>query len=118
MAADAAPTPTLNVSTKKTPPESIIRCTGRVTLETAPQLRAIAKNLISQSQCVVLDFNEVNYLDSSGLGMIVGLLVSAKKSGCKLRFINLTPRVREISTMTRLLEALEAHPLQEGPFFQ
>ena len=118
MAANAVPTPTLNVSAEKTPTESIIRCTGRVTLETAPQLQEIAKNLISQSQCVVLDFNEVNYLDSSGLGMIVGLLVSAKKSGCKLSFINLTPRVREIFTMTRLLEWLEAHAPQEGPFFQ
>jgi anti-anti-sigma factor len=49
----------------------------------------------------------VNYLDSSGLGMIAGLVVSAKKSGCKLRFVNLAPRVKEIFTMTRLMEAWE-----------
>jgi anti-anti-sigma factor len=55
---------------------------------------------------VVLDFSGVNYLDSSGLGMIVGLFISAKKSGCQLRFVNLSPRVKEIFTMTRLFEAL------------
>jgi anti-anti-sigma factor len=58
---------------------------------------------------VVLDFTGVNYLDSSGLGMIVGLLVSAKRSGCKLRLVNLSPRVKEIFTMTRLFEALGGH---------
>jgi anti-anti-sigma factor len=51
----------------------------------------------------------VNYLDSSGLGMIVGLLVSTKRSGCKLRLVNLSPRVKEIFTMTRLFEALGGH---------
>ncbi len=109
MAANAVPTPTLNITTEKTPTESILRCTGRVTSDTAFQLREAAKSLIGESKSVVLDFNGVNYLDSSGLGMIVGLLLSAKKSGCKLRFVNLTPRVKEIFTMTRVLEALQGY---------
>jgi anti-anti-sigma regulatory factor len=33
------------------------------------------------------------FFDSSGLGAIVGLLLSAKKAGCQLKLINLTPRV-------------------------
>ena len=107
MAANAQPTRTLNLITEKTPTESIIRCTGQIVTETSAQLRETARNLISESKCVVLDLNGVNYLDSSGLGMIVGLVVSAKKSGCKLMFVNLSPRVKEIFTMTRLLEVLE-----------
>ena len=106
MAANAQPTRTLTITTEKTPTESIIRCTGRITLETAAQLRETARSLISESKQVVLDFSGVNYLDSSGLGMIVGLLVSAKKSGCKLRFVNLSPRVKEIFTLSRVFEAL------------
>jgi len=116
MAANAQPTPTLNLTTEKTPTESLVHCTGRITMETAPQLRETAKSLISESKCVVLDFNGVNYLDSSGLGMIVGLLISAKKSGCKLRFVNLSPRVKEIFTMTRLFEALGGHEEYLGLF--
>jgi anti-sigma B factor antagonist len=106
MAANAQPTPTLNLATEKTPTESIIRCTGRITTETAAQLRETARSLISESKRLVLDFTGVNYLDSSGLGMIVGLSVSAKKSGCQLRCVNLSPRVKEIFTMTRLFEVL------------
>ena len=104
-----ANTPTLNITTDKTPTQSIVRCAGRITLETAAQLRETARNLISEGKCVVLDLSGVNYLDSSGLGMIVGLMLSAKKSGCKLRFVNLTPRVKEIFTMIRVLEALAGH---------
>ena len=109
MAANAQPTRTLNLSSEKTPTESIVRCTGQVVMETAAQLRETARKLISESKCVVLDLNGVNYLDSSGLGMIVGLVLSAKKSGCKLKFVNLTPRVKEIFTMIRVLEALAGH---------
>ena len=109
MAANAPSTPTLNITTEKTPTESTVRCTGRVISETADQLRNAVKGLISESKCVVLDLNGVNYLDSSGLGTIVGLVVSAKRSGCKLRFVNLSPRVKEIFTMTRLMEALAGH---------
>ena len=101
--------PTLILTTEKTPTESIVRCTGMITLETAAQLGMTARSLIRENKCVVLDFSEVKYLDSSGVGMIVGLLISAKKFGCKLRFVNLSPRVKEIFTVTRIFEALAGH---------
>jgi len=108
MAANALPTPTLNLTTEKTQ-EYIVHCTGRITTETAAQLLETAESLIGKSRRVVLDFTGVNYLDSSGLGMIVGLLVSAKRSGCELRLVNLSPRIKEIFTMARLFEVLGGH---------
>ena len=109
MAANALPTATLNLTTEKIPTESIVRCTGRITVETADQLRETGKSLISESRCLVLDFSGVNYVDSPGLGAIVGLFVSAKKSGCELRLVNLSPRVKAIFTVARLYEALGSH---------
>ena len=99
------PTSTLSLTTEKTAAESIVRCTGDIILETAAQMRETAKSLISESKCVVLDFEGVNRLDSSGLGMIVGILISARKSGCKLRFVHLSPRIEEIFTITRVFSA-------------
>jgi anti-anti-sigma factor len=61
----------------------------------------------------VLDFTGVNYLDSSGLGMIVGLYISSKRGGCQLKLINLSPRVKELLSMTRLFEVLESHAQEE-----
>ena len=109
MAASELPTPTLNLTVQKAAMESIVHCTGRISKETADQLRQTAKGLISESKPVVLDFAGVNYLDSSGLGVIAGLLVSAKRCDCKLSLVNLSPRVKEIFSITRILEALGGH---------
>ena len=113
MAANAQPTRALNLTTEKTPTESIVRCTGQVVTETVPQLRETARTLISESKRVVLDFTGVNYLDSSGLGMIVGLYLSSKGAGCQLKLINLSPRVKELLSITRLAEVLESHAKEE-----
>lgn len=114
MAANALPTPTLNITTEKTPTESIVRCTGRITMETAAPLRETARRLIAESKRLVLDFSAVTYLDSSGLGMIVGVYLSAKRAGCQLKLINLSPRVKEIFTLARVDEALAGHEELHG----
>lgn len=72
-------------------------------------MRDTARNLIAENKRLVLDLSDVSYLDSSGLGMIVGVYISAKKARCQLKLINLSPRVKEIFTLTRLDEALAGH---------
>lgn len=103
------PPPTLTLATEKTPTEATLHCSGRITNETADQLRETARALIAENKRLVIDLSNVNYLDSSGLGMIVGVYITAKKAKCQLRLINLSPRVKEIFTLTRLDEALAGH---------
>jgi len=109
MSANPRPTPTLTLATEKTPTEATVRCSGRITFENTDQLRDTARKLIAESKRLVLDFSEVSYLDSSRLGMIVGVYLSAKKAGCELKFVSLSPRVREIFTLSRLDKILEGH---------
>lgn len=109
MAANPLPTSTLTLATEKTPTEAFLHCSGRITNETADQLRETARNLIAENKRLVIDLSNVNYLDSSGLGMIVGVYITAKKAKCQLKLINLSPRVKEIFTLTRLDEALAGH---------
>jgi anti-anti-sigma factor len=106
MATNPLPTPTLTLATEKTPSEAIVHCSGRITMENANQLRDTARQLIAENKRLVIDFSDVSYLDSSGLGMIVGVYISAKKARCELKLINLSLRVKEIFTLTRLDEAL------------
>ena len=54
---------------------------------------------------IVIDFADLNYLNSLGLGSLVGLKVSAIPEGfCKLEFVNLSPRVRDLLRITNLTE--------------
>jgi anti-anti-sigma factor len=96
----------LRFDTATTPAESVVRCTGRITSDTTDSLKSKVKPLISGGKTVVLDLTNVDYLDSSGLGTIVGLYVSAKAAKSQLKLINLNKRVKELFSLTRLGEVM------------
>jgi anti-anti-sigma factor len=53
----------------------------------------------------VLDLTDLAYLDSSGLGTLVGLKVSAAKEGyCRLELVNLSSRVKELLRLSNLTQ--------------
>lgn len=101
MAANPSPTQ-LQVTTDRAPSQITVHCTGRVTSDTAQSLKAAVKPLFSESKVVVLDLTNVSYLDSSGLGTMVSLYVSAKAANSQLKLINLNQRVKELFSLTRL----------------
>jgi anti-anti-sigma factor len=86
----------------RTPTESVVHCTGKVRSDTIQQLKATVKPLFSESKTVVLDLTNVTYMDSSGLGAMVGLYISAKAAKSQLKLINLNERLKEIFSITRI----------------
>ena len=102
MATNPVPTSELNLTTDSNPTEIIVNCTGKITSNTIQSLKATVKPLFSESKTVVLDLTNVSYLDSSGLGAIVGLYVSAKTAKSQLKLINLNERLKELFSITRL----------------
>jgi anti-anti-sigma factor len=110
MAANpVAPGPALALQTEKTPTETVVRCSGRINSDTSPLLSSTSRNLMLESKVLVLDLTNVGYMDSSGLGAIMGLYVSSKRSGCKLKLINLNQRIKELFSITRLAPLFEGH---------
>ena len=86
--------------------DAIVRCKGRITSDTAQSLKATIKPLFSESRRVVLDFTDVNYMDSSGLGAIIGLYVSAKFANCQLKIVYSNETLKKLFTITRLDQLL------------
>ena len=66
---------------------------------------------------VILDFSNVSYMDSSGLGALVGLWVSAKKSGCELQLVSFGQRIRELLRLTKLDELFSVSRFPDTPSF-
>jgi anti-sigma B factor antagonist len=97
----------LKLETQKNPSEVVLRCSGRLVADTCDQFQKTVRELMPTTKVLVVDMSDVTYLDSSALGAIVGLSVSAKHSGCRLKHVNLAPRVKELFSMTRLLEVLD-----------
>ncbi len=99
------PTPAeLDVAIDRTPTEIIVHCTGRITADTTELLRTTAKPLLSQGERVALDLANVSYVDSAGLGTLVGLYTSAKAASCQFKLINLDRRLKELLSVTQLIE--------------
>jgi anti-anti-sigma factor len=62
-------------------PITTILCHGKLVSETSGQVKEVVKPLIPLGGRIVLDLTDVNYMDSSALGALVGLKVSAIKEG-------------------------------------
>ena len=86
--------------------EDVVECHGRIVSETIPSLRTAVKPLFSRGKTVTLDLTGVSFMDSSGLGTIASLYVSAKAAHSQLRLINLNARLKELFRITRLGDAI------------
>lgn len=108
MAATPAQSRLLILHTRVEPEAVVVECRGRLVREATDQLRQTVRPLISENKCVVLDLTALAHMDSSGLGTLVSLYVSAKTAGCQLQLVNLNQRIRQLLGMTHLLSAFEA----------
>lgn len=84
-----------------------MHCSGKLTAGCAGILHAEVKRLIPHSKRIVLDLTDVGYMDSMGLGTIIGLYASAKTAGCDLELINFSKRVRELFSIAKVLTLFE-----------
>jgi anti-anti-sigma factor len=85
-----------------------VTCTGKLTAEVAAEFKQEVRALIPQTKRLVLDLNDVGFLDSSGLGAIIGIYVTARKASCDLQLINLSQKVRDLLGMTKILSVFES----------
>ncbi len=108
MAANpVTPLPQLHVETHTTEEETVVVCHGRINSDTVPVLQEEARKAIPGSKRVVLDLGDVTYLDSAGLGALIGLYASAKRNGATLSLANLTPRIIDLLRITHLASVFD-----------
>ena len=82
---------------------SVARVSGEIDIATAPGLRSQLIGLVTGGRTsVVLDLAGVEFLDSTGLGVIVGVLKRARTLGGDLRLVCPNPAVRRVFEITAL----------------
>ncbi len=85
----------------------VVRCSGRLVAGVDDGLYLEVKKLISSSGRIVLDLAELTHMDSTGLGTLVRVYVSAKSAGCALELKNVGRPIRHLLGITHLLSVLE-----------
>jgi len=105
--ASAVPLNDLKLHTFAWEDAQVVQCSGRLTAEHAQALRKHVQTLLPSAKRIILDLKEVTRMDSSGLGAIVAVYVSAKKSKCVLTLVNYNKSIRELLGMANLLSIFE-----------
>jgi len=81
----------------------ILRCDGRIVFgDEGAVLRERVGNMLSGSPKIVVNLTGVNYIDSGGLGILVGLSVSARNRGGELKLVSPNKRVNDLLQRTNL----------------
>src|SRR5574340_71217 len=88
----------------------VLDCRGRIVFgdETA-FLRHQVKDLLNESRQIVLNLAEVNYIDSTCVGTLVGLYTSARAAGGNIKLAALTGRVKDVLQITKLATVFETY---------
>ena len=89
---------------------TIVDMHGRITIQDgADTFRATVRELVALSRVhIVLNFRDVPYIDSTGLGELVRTHLSVSRRGGRLALLQLPSKVRQLLSVTRLLPVFDA----------
>jgi anti-sigma B factor antagonist len=82
---------------------------GKVTLGEGDELlREKVTALVNQGhKKIILNLEDVPYVDSAGLGEIVRAYTTVSRQGGSLKLVNLTKRITDLLSITKLLTVFE-----------
>ena len=104
----------LKITTKQSDGVTVVYCNGRIVFgEEAASLREQVKNLLTTQKHIVLNLGGTSYIDSGGLGTLVGLYTSARAAGGDIRLANLTQRVGDQLQITKLVTVFDVFDSEE-----
>ena len=101
----------LKITMRETADATILDMSGRVTLgEGLGDLRdSIREALSGTRKNIVLNLGEVSYIDSSGLGQLIGSYASVRERGGPMKLVNLQKKVVDLMQITKLLTVFETY---------
>jgi anti-sigma B factor antagonist len=83
--------------------KAVVKCHGRLVIGTADEFYHEVKLILPQTKVIVVDLEDLTYVDSLGLGTLVRLYASAKQGGCEFTLLHLGKQLRNVLKMTNLL---------------
>jgi anti-sigma B factor antagonist len=94
----------LKIDTREVAHVAILDVKGRIVLgEEIGELRDAVRNLVADGKKkIILNLVDVDYLDSSGVGELVGCFTTVRNAGGELKLLNLSQKVQDVLHVTKL----------------
>ena len=90
---------------------AIFRLTGDITSASKDAIlgpfQTLSKERVNN---IVLDFSQVSYLNSSGIALVIQMLMEANRAGQKVHIFGLSPHFQKVFTMVGLTRYTALHP--------
>jgi anti-sigma B factor antagonist len=106
----------MNITERQVGDITVLDLEGKILLgEGDIQLKQYVSDLIARGvRRVLLNCSEVPYMDSSGLGEVVRCYTAVKRAGGELKLVNLTKRLIDLLTITKLITVFETFDSEEA----
>ena len=93
---------------------TVLHVSGEVDMATGPQLRQEIQDQIGAGHCqLVVDLDGVDFIDSTGLGVLIGGLKRTRSHGGDLRVCGLSGHVSQVFDLTGLADVLAVIDLSD-----
>jgi anti-sigma B factor antagonist len=101
----------LKINIRETADAAILDLSGRISLGDAlVDLRdSIREALAGDQKNILLNLAEVSYIDSSGLGQLIGSYATITNRSGQMKLLNLQKKVNDLMQITKLLTVFETY---------
>ncbi len=101
----------LSVSSSEQGGVTIVHVAGEIDVYTAPLLREVLDKQIAEGRTdLVVDLEKVTFMDSTGLGVLVGRLKLVRGQNGSLRIVSAEERILKVFSITGLDKVFHIHP--------
>ncbi len=106
----------LNIAERQVGDITVLDMDGKITIgEGSVALRTAVRRLLEEGKKkILLNLAKVGYIDSSGIGELVSSYTAiGKEDGGQLKLLNLTQKLQDLLTITKLLTVFDVYESEE-----
>jgi anti-anti-sigma factor len=91
-------------------PCTVVQCRGRLDMVAVPTMKTLIESLVNEGKPrIVIDLSGTAFIDSSGLGALIGGLKRTRQAGGDLRIAAPTEQITTVLGLTNLDRVLTPH---------
>src|SRR5947207_4995068 len=92
-----------------------IHVAGELDVETSPSLRACLLDVIPRTKVVVVDLAELGFIDSTGIGVLIGAAKRLAAEGGEIRLQGVRPKTLRVLEITGVDRIIDIEPAPARP---
>ncbi|MHB9025968.1 MAG: STAS domain-containing protein [Armatimonadota bacterium] len=93
----------------------VLRLAGELDLRNVPEVRRAIRGLLEEGQVnILVNLTDLDFIDSSGLGVLVGGLARVREKQGEIKLVCANRRILRVFEMTRLTQLFEIYETEDG----